>query len=88
MIISYLPVLIVDILGSALMVILSVVSLHTAKKLKDQDPDNTVFLYLLWICTGFTIFAVSRSIGHILRQLVIFLSIGYIWTDIAPILAP
>ena len=84
MIISYIPVLIVDILGSALMVILSVVSLHTAKKLRNQDPDNTVFLYLLWICTGFTIFAVSRSIGHILRQLVIFLSIGYIWTDIAP----
>ncbi len=84
MIISYIPILIVDILGSILMMILAVISLHTAKRLRDQDPDNTVFLYLLWICTGFTIFAVSRSIGHILRQFVIFLSIGYLWADIAP----
>ncbi len=84
MIVSSIPILFVDIVGSALMVIFAAMSLYTAKKLRDHDQDNAVFLYLLWICTGFTIFAVSRSIGHILRQIVIFLSIGYLWKDIAP----
>ncbi|MDZ7665685.1 MAG: hypothetical protein U5K27_10235 [Desulfotignum sp.] len=43
---------------------------------RDLDPDNVVFLYLIWICAGFTIFAVSRSLSHILRQFLVLTGSG------------
>ncbi len=79
-----LPILLVDVLGSVAMVVLGILSIFKAKSLRDQDPDNAVFLYLLWICAGFTIFAVSRSFSHILRQFLVLTGSGDIWHDIGP----
>ncbi len=81
---SYLPILVVDVLGSVAMVVLAFLSLYKAKTLRDMDPDNAVFLYLLWICAGFTGFAVSRSFGHILRQVLILTGNGDVWASISP----
>ncbi|MCP4719613.1 MAG: PAS domain-containing sensor histidine kinase, partial [Desulfobacteraceae bacterium] len=74
MITSFIPILAVDVLGSVAMVIIALLSLYKAKILREIDPDNAVFLYLLWISTGLTIFSVSRSFGHILRQFLILTS--------------
>lgn len=68
MITSFIPILAVDVLGSVAMVVIALLTLNKARILRAKDNDNIVFLYLLWISTGFTIFAVSRSFGHILRQ--------------------
>jgi len=68
MITSFIPILAVDVLGSVAMVVIALLCLYKARLLREMDPANAVFLYLLWISTGFTIFAVSRSFGHILRQ--------------------
>jgi PAS domain S-box-containing protein len=79
-----LPILLVDVLGSLIMVALGILSLFKAKSLRDLDPDNVVFLYLIWICAGFTIFAVSRSFSHILRQFLVLTGSGDIWNSIGP----
>jgi PAS domain S-box-containing protein len=79
-----LPILLVDVLGSVFMVVLGVLSLFKAKSLRDLDPDNVVFLYLIWICAGFTIFAVSRSFSHILRHFLVLTGSGDIWNSIGP----
>lgn len=79
-----LPILLVDVLGSVIMVVLGVLSLFKAKSLRDLDPDNVVFLYLIWICAGFTIFALSRSFSHILRQFLVLTGSGDIWSSIGP----
>jgi PAS domain S-box-containing protein len=79
-----LPILLVDVLGSVIMVVLGVLSLFKAKSLRDLDPDNVVFLYLIWICAGFTIFAVSRSFSHILRQFLVLTGSGDVWASIGP----
>ncbi len=84
MIFSFIPILIVDIAGSIAMVVLAVLSLYKAKLLRDIDHDNAVFLYLLWISTGFTIFAVSRSFGHILKLFLIVTSNIDTWHAISP----
>jgi PAS domain S-box-containing protein len=84
MITSFLPVLVVDILGSVAMVVIALFSLYKAKLLRELDPDNAVFLYLIWISTGFTIFAVSRSFGHILKQFLILTSNSGPWHIISP----
>ncbi|WP_457551406.1 PAS domain-containing sensor histidine kinase [Desulfobacula sp.] len=81
--ISSIPILAVDVLGSVIMVILSLLSLYQAKVLRGLDPDNAVFLYLMWISTGFTIFSVSRSMGHILKQFLIIAENADIWQGIS-----
>jgi len=68
---SFIPILAVDVLGSVAMVVIALLSLYKAKILRILDPDNAVFLYLLWISTGFTVFAVSRAFGHILKQFLV-----------------
>ncbi len=74
MTVSFIPILVVDVIGSVFMMFIALLCLYKARILRETDPDNAVFLYLLWISTGFTIFAVSRSFGHILRQFLILTS--------------
>lgn len=83
MIFSFIPILIVDVLGSVVMVVIALLSLYKATKLREMDQDNAVFLYLLWICVGFMVFAVSRSFGHILKQFLILTANGEAWHAIS-----
>ncbi len=83
MIFSSIPILMVDVLGSVAMVVIALLSLYKATKLREMDPDNAVFLYLLWICVGFTIFALSRSFGHILKQFLIMTTNTETWHAIS-----
>lgn len=83
MTVSFIPILSVDVVGSVLMVIIAVLTLYKAKLLRATDPDNAVFLYLLWISTGFTVFAVSRGFGHILRQFLILTENADIWEPLS-----
>jgi len=83
MMVSFLPILAVDVLGSVAMVVIALLCLYKAKILREIDQDNAVFLYLLWIATGFTVFAVSRSFGHILRQFLILTSTTETWHAIS-----
>ena len=83
MTVSFIPILFVDVFGSVAMVILSLLALYKARILRSMDPDNEVFLYLLWISTGFTIFAVSRSFGHILKQFLILTENAGAWYAIS-----
>lgn len=84
MILPYLPMLVIDVSGSVIMVVMSFMALHKAMDLRKHDSGNTVFLYLVWICTGFTIFSVSRSFGHILKQVFILTSQADLWAAISP----
>ena len=84
MIVSFIPILSVDVIGSVSMVVISLLTLYKARILRETDRDNAVFLYLLWISTGFTLFAVSRSFGHILRQFLILTSNADTWHAISP----
>ncbi len=83
MIAPYLPIVVIDVLGSMAMVVLSLLCCYKARILRETDPDNALFLYLVWISTGFMIFAVSRSFGHILRQFLILTSHTEIWQMIS-----
>lgn len=78
------PILAVDVMGAFAMIIIAAMSLHKARLLREKVPDNMVYLYLMWICSGFTIFAVSRSFGHIVKQLLILSSNNDVWQIISP----
>jgi PAS domain S-box-containing protein len=66
------------------MMVFALLALYKARLLRELDTDNAVFLYLLWISTGFAVFAVSRSVGHILKQLLVLSGNADIWQVISP----
>jgi len=73
MIISSLPISVVDLAGSILVAVLSLFCLNLARKLKNREPEKMIWEYLFWICLTLALFAVFRSAGHILKH-ILFLS--------------
>jgi len=69
------PIWIVDLAGSALMIAFSFLSVRVALRLRRVDPHNVVWIYLLWVCGVLAAFAVSRSVGHIAKR--VLLTAGY-----------
>ncbi len=69
MIISSLPISIVDLAGSILVAVLSLFCLNLARKLKNREQGKMIWEYLFWICLTLALFAVFRSAGHILKHI-------------------
>ncbi|MEN8243998.1 MAG: ATP-binding protein [Thermodesulfobacteriota bacterium] len=84
MIISAIPILLVDLVGSFLMIILSLLSLKIVFRLRKQDHDNLIWTYLWWICVALSCFAVSRSAGHILKNLFLLMDQKSVWDVVRP----
>ncbi len=84
MIINSLPIWIVDMLGSVLMIVFSFLCLRLIRDLRRQDQTNVIWTYLLWVCYGMAGFAVSRSGGHILKQVLLLSEHGSVWELFRP----
>jgi two-component system, NtrC family, sensor kinase len=84
MILSSLPILLVDLIGSILMIVLSLLSLRLVHKLRKQDYNNLIWTYLWWICLALACFAVSRSAGHILKNILLMAGQKSVWDAIRP----
>lgn len=84
MTVSQLPIWLVDVVGSILMIVLAFLSFGLSLRLKRHDPNNIIVTYLLWVCLALFVFAISRSAGHLLKQ--IFLLSGHrdLWSAIQP----
>ena len=67
-----------------MMIILSFLCLSVVLELKRSDPYNVIWTYLLWLCFGLSAFALSRSVGHILKQQLLFSGREVIWSSIRP----
>jgi PAS domain S-box-containing protein len=84
MIASIWPIFIVDVGGSLLMIVLSFLCIGLAYRLRRVDPQNVIWTYLFWLCMGLAGFAVSRSAGHIVKQVLVLSGQKEIWADIRP----
>ena len=84
MIITALPIWVVDVGGSLLMIIFSFLCVSYALRLKGRDPQNIVWTYLMWVSLALAVFAVSRSMGHIIKQLLIVTGRQSVWTLLQP----
>lgn len=85
MIFSYVPILMVDLIGSILMIVLSFLCLRFLFKLRKTDPNNLIWTFLLWLCLALACFAISRSAGHILKNILILAGYQSIWQMIRPV---
>jgi two-component system, NtrC family, sensor kinase len=79
-----LPIIAVDFIGSMSMIFFSLLCLYHVRALKKSGPDNLIWTYLFWMCTALTTFAVSRSSGHMLKQILFFSGHAERWSLIEP----
>jgi PAS domain S-box-containing protein len=81
---SFLPIWLVDVVGSGCMILLAFLCLRLALRLRLLAPTNIIWTYLLWVCYALSIFAVSRSAGHILKQFLLMTGHATLWSGIQP----
>lgn len=81
---SLIPIWAVDVGGSFIMIILSGVCAYYAMRLKGQDPQNIVWTYLMWVSLALCVFAVSRSLGHIIKQILLITGGEMLWIRLQP----
>ena len=79
-----LPIWIVDIIGSALVICLAISAFLTVIRLTAQEPENALYLFLFWFTLALLAFAFSRSVGHIIKHVLIFSGEGKIWQSLRP----
>ncbi|MBI5064343.1 MAG: PAS domain S-box protein, partial [Desulfatitalea sp.] len=82
--ITFLPIWIVDVGGSVLMIVLAFLCVWYALRLRRRDAQNIVWAYLLWVCLALALFAGSRSVGHIAKQMLIISGHQSTWALIKP----
>lgn len=81
---SLIPIWTVDVVGSILMIVFAFVSYGMSLRLKKHDPNNIILTYLLWVCLAMFVFAISRSAGHLLKQIFLLIDRRDLWTAIQP----
>jgi len=84
MTVSSLPIWAVDVGGSFMMIVLSFVCVYYAMRLKGRDPQNIVWTYLMWVSLALSVFAVSRSLGHIIKQILLISGRQSLWSQLQP----
>ncbi len=80
-----LPIWIVDILGSALVILLATSAFVTVTRLTAEDPENALYLFLFWFTLALLAFAFFRSVGHIFKHVLIFSGKGKFWQSLRPL---
>ena len=84
MTVTFLPIWIVDVGGALLMIVFSFLCVHIALRLRRRDPQNIVWAFMMWVSVTLALFAVSRSLGHIVKQLLIISGHAQWWSPIRP----
>jgi signal transduction histidine kinase len=79
------PVWLVDILGAALVILLACGGWATARKLRRSDPENALWLFIYWFTLTLLAFALFRSVGHILKHILIFSGQPALWESVWPV---
>jgi two-component system, NtrC family, sensor kinase len=85
MIISGAPIVIVDVIGSMSMIFLALACIHQVAILKARDSSNVIWIYLYWVCFALAGFAISRSAGHLLKQVLLLAEYQKVWDVIRPL---
>ena len=82
--VSLFPIWTVDVVGSILMIVFAFLSFGLSLRLKKKDPNNIIVTYLLWVCLALFVFAISRSAGHLLKQIFLLTDHQDLWVAIQP----
>ena len=85
MIFSWLPVIWVDVVGSSVTLVLSLICAMYSWRWAKKKQGDTFRHYLFLLTLSLAFFAVSRSFGHLVKQILLFYEMKqHIWKQIAP----
>lgn len=84
MIFHFASIMFVDVFGSFLMILLSFLCLRLIFVLKLREHSNVIWAYLFWFCIGLSGFAISRSAGHLLKNILLVMHQDRMWASIRP----
>lgn len=79
------PLVFVDMAGAVAVIVIAVLCLCTASELYRADRQNTLWNYVLWLSASYVIFAISRSMGHILQRILVPAGYEQVWKGIDPV---
>jgi signal transduction histidine kinase len=82
---SLYPLWIVDIFGSLLMLVLAGLCLQQVFILYRRDREDVLNTYLLWLVAAIFFFSLFRSLGHLVRHLLILTGHGHLWRQLMPL---
>jgi signal transduction histidine kinase len=78
------PVIVIDILGSSLILLLGWASFNVTRRAKSKDPDNVLWLFLYWLSLAFFVFSLSRAFGQVLGNILVLSGFKKTWMQIQP----
>lgn len=81
---SMFPADLTDMAGSILIIIFSFLSLRYAYLLTKEQPDNFLWGFLFYFCMTLAAFAVSRAMGHLVKQVLLISGNDEQWKTLAP----
>ena len=82
--VSWTTVIFVDILGSILTVVIALWSILLSREWTNKKPDDIFRHYIFLLTLAFVFFAISRSFGHLVKQILLLNDMGSIWQQISP----
>jgi two-component system, NtrC family, sensor kinase len=82
--VSLFPAILLDILGSAAMSVFALLALRYARLLSKRQPNNFVWGYLYYVTFAIAAFAISRAVGHLVKQFLLIAGRVDIWDTISP----
>jgi PAS domain S-box-containing protein len=78
-----LPAIAIDIIGSAANIVFSFLAWRYAFLLAKRQPDNFVWGYLHYVTFAIGAFAISRAVGHLVKQFLLIGGRGDIWQEMS-----
>lgn len=82
---SLYPLWILDIIGSLAMLFFSILCMRQVMIVYRRDPEDALNIYLLWLVSALFAFCIFRSVGHLIKHLLVFSGHGEIWSILAPL---
>ncbi|HEB50766.1 MAG TPA: response regulator [Desulfobulbus sp.] len=84
MILPWWPVRITDVTGSMLTLALSILCFRIAVNWRKNNQENLFCQYVFMLTSFLVLFAVSRSVGHLVKQILLARGLATTWHHIAP----
>lgn len=82
--ISWNPVVYVDMIGSSLTLVIAFRCLLLSREWTKKKPDDIFRHYLFLLTIAIALFALSRSFGHLLKQLLLYGGQESVWRQLSP----
>lgn len=84
MILPWLPVVLLDVVGSLLTLLVACLCVVRAWLWRREDREDLFREYVLLLAAGFAVLAVSRSVGHLVKQGLLLLDMQPVWLALSP----